>query len=181
MERQADRLFEEQERWEQEERALDDLVAEETAPGIRHPQRSTWQEWRAQALTRKYNPAYSVEMGTRGIYCRWMPEDGGLYLRLEKAEVIDQGPLILAKNGIGDIPLMIETAREKGWDSLEFTGDAKFQEQAAMAALRAGLKVADTDLARRARVAIHGQKMLPNEEEAFRAQQQRSRGPGMEI
>nr|WP_256441973.1 LPD7 domain-containing protein [Acidithiobacillus ferriphilus] len=83
-----------------------------------------------------------------------MPEDGGLYLRLGKAEVIDQGPLILAKNGTGDIPLMIDTAQAKGWESLEFTGDVRFQEQAAMAALRAGLKVADMNLARRAREAI---------------------------
>ncbi|MBU2857289.1 hypothetical protein HF289_10540, partial [Acidithiobacillus ferrooxidans] len=116
--------------------------------------RSTWQAWRAQTLTRKYNPAYSAEMAERDIYCRWMPEDGGLYLRLGKAEVIDQGPLILAKNGTGDIPLMIDTAQAKGWESLEFTGDARFQEQAAMAALRAGLKVADMNLARRAREAI---------------------------
>ena len=132
----------------------DRATEQETRPGIRHPQRSTWQAWRAETLTRKYNPAYSAEMAERDIYCRWMPEDGGLYLRLGKAEVIDQGPLILAKNGTGDIPLMIDTAQAKGWESLEFTGDARFQEQAAMAALRAGLKVADMNLARRAREAI---------------------------
>ena len=132
----------------------DRATEQETRPGIRHPQRSTWQAWRAQTLTRKYNPAYSAEMAERDIYCRWMPEDGGLYLRLGKAEVIDQGPLILAKNGTGDIPLMIDTAQAKGWESLEFTGDVRFQEQAAMAALRAGLKVADMNLARRAREAI---------------------------
>jgi len=132
----------------------DRATEQETRSGIRHPQRSTWQEWRAETLTRKYNPAYSAEMADRDIYCRWMPEDGWLYLRLGKAEVIDQGPLILAKNGDGDIPLMIETAQAKGWESLEFTGDARFQEKAAMAALRAGLKVSNTDLARRAREAI---------------------------
>ena len=135
----------------------DRATEQETRPGIRHPQRSTWQAWRAQTLTRKYNPAYSAEMAERDIYCRWMPEDGGLYLRLGKAEVIDQGPLLLAKNGTGDIPLMIETAQAKGWASLEFTGDAAFQEQAAMAALRAGLNVADADLARRAAEAIEVQ------------------------
>ena len=135
----------------------DRATEQETRPGIRHPQRSTWQAWRAQTLTRKYNPAYSAEMAERDIYCRWMPEDGGLYLRLGKAEVIDQGPLLLAKNGTGDISLMIETAQAKGWASLEFTGDAAFQEQAAMAALRAGLNVADADLARRAAEAIEVQ------------------------
>ncbi|MHB1883205.1 MAG: LPD7 domain-containing protein, partial [Acidithiobacillus sp.] len=135
----------------------DRATEQETRPGIRHPQRSTWQAWRAQTLTRKYNPAYSAEMAERDIYCRWMPEDGGLYLRLGKAEVIDQGPLLLAKNGTGDIPLMIETAQAKGWASLEFTGDAAFQEQAAMAALRAGLNVADADLARRAADALEVQ------------------------
>ncbi|MBU2785892.1 MobA/MobL family protein [Acidithiobacillus ferriphilus] len=135
----------------------DRATEQETRPGIRHPQRSTWQAWRAQTLTRKYNPAYSAEMAERDIYCRWMPEDGGLYLRLGKAEVIDQGPLILAKNGTGDIPLMIDTAQAKGWASLEFTGDAAFQEQAAMAALRAGLNVADADLARRAAEALEVQ------------------------
>ncbi|WP_077273152.1 MobQ family relaxase [Acidithiobacillus thiooxidans] len=135
----------------------DRATEQETRPGIRHPQRSTWQAWRAQTLTRKYNPAYSAEMAERDIYCRWMPEHGGLLLRLGQAEVIDQGPLILAKNGTGDIPLMMETAQAKGWASLEFTGGAAFQEQAAMAALRAGLNVADADLARRAADALEVQ------------------------
>ena len=135
----------------------DRTTEQETRPGVRHPRRSTWQAWRAQTLTRKYNPVYSAEMAERDIYCRWMPEHGGLYLRLGAAEVIDQGPLILAKNGTGDIPLMMETAQAKGWASLEFTGDAAFQEQAAMAALRAGLNVADADLARRAADALEAQ------------------------
>ena len=138
-------------------REQDRTTEQETRPGVRHPRRSTWQAWREQTLTRRYNPAWSAEMAERDIYCRWIPEDGGLYLRLGKAEVIDQGPLLLAKNGVGDIPLMIETAQAKGWASLEFTGDAGFQEQAAMAALRAGLNVADADLARRAADALEGQ------------------------
>jgi len=160
MEREAERLLEERERQEQEERALDDLVAEETAPGVRHPQRTSWREWRAQTLSRKYDPVYSAEMAERDIYCRWMPEDGGLYLRLGKAEVIDQGPLLLAKNGEQDIPLLIETARGKGWNALEFTGRPDFQEKAAIAALQAGLSVADTDLAQRARAAIETQEKV---------------------
>ncbi|MBE7567506.1 MobQ family relaxase [Acidithiobacillus sp. HP-11] len=158
---EKDAAYAARQEWDARKQALkaqrleqDRATEQEIRPGIRHPQRSTWQAWRAQTLTRKYNPAYSAEMAERDIYCRWMPEDGGLYLRLGKAEVIDQGPLILAKNGTGDIPLMIDTAQAKGWESLEFTGDARFQEQAAMAALRAGLKVADMNLARRAREAI---------------------------
>ena len=161
---ERDAAFEARKAWdarrrEQKEKRLelDRATEQETGPGVRHPQRSTWQEWRAQTLARKYNPAYSAEMAERDLYCRWMPEHGGLYLRLGKAEVIDQGPLILAKNGTGDIPLMIETAQAKGWDALEFTGGAAFQEQAAMAALRAGLTVVDADLARRARRAIEVQ------------------------
>lgn len=159
MEREAERLLAEQERQEQEERALDDRVAEETAPGVRQPQRTTWRAWRAQTLSRRYDPAYSAEMAERDIYCRWMPEHQGLYLRLgrmesERMEVIDRGPLLLAKNGVQDIPLLIETAKGKGWDTLEFTGNAEFQEKAAMAALEAGLSVADVELAQRARAAI---------------------------
>ncbi len=147
---EKDAAYAARQEWDARKQALkaqrleqDRATEQETRPGIRHPQRSTWQAWRAQTLSRKYNPAYSAEMEERDIYCRWIPEDGGLYLRLGKAEVIDQGPLILAKNGTGDIPLMIDTAQAKGWESLEFTGGARFQEQAAMAALRAGLKVAD--------------------------------------
>ncbi|MDD2657786.1 MAG: MobQ family relaxase, partial [Candidatus Pacebacteria bacterium] len=45
----------------------DRATEQETRPGIRHPQRSTWQAWRAQTLTRKYNPAYSAEMAERDI------------------------------------------------------------------------------------------------------------------
>ena len=157
MEREAERLLEERERQEQEERALDDMVAEETASGVRHPQRTSWREWRAQTLSRKYDPVYSAAMAERDIYCRWMPEEGGLYLRLGKAEVIDQGPLLLAKNGDQDIPLLIETAKGKGWNTLEFTGSPDFKEKAAIAALQAGLSVADTDLAQRARAAIETQ------------------------
>jgi len=161
---EKDAAYAARQEWDARKQALkaqrleqDRATEQETRPGIRHPQRSTWQAWRAETLTRKYNPAYSAEMAERDIYCRWMPEDGGLYLRLGKAEVIDQGPLILAKNGTGDIPLMIDTAQAKGWESLEFTGGAAFQEQAAMAALRAGLNVADADLARRAADALEVQ------------------------
>ena len=161
---EKDAAYAARQEWDARKQALkaqrleqDRATEQEIRPGIRHPQRSTWQEWRAETLTRKYNPAYSAEMAERDIYCRWMPEDGGLYLRLGKAEVIDQGPLILAKNGTGDIPLMIDTAQAKGWESLEFTGGAAFQEQAAMAALRAGLNVADADLARRAADALEVQ------------------------
>ena len=141
---------------------LDRATEQEAGPGVRHPQRSTWRAWREQTLSRRYNPAWSAEMAERDIYARWMPEHQGLYLRLgrmdsERMEIIDQGPLLLAKNGTGDIPLMIDTAQAKGWDALEFTGDAKFQEQAAMAALRAGLKVMDADLARRAAEALEVQ------------------------
>jgi PHD/YefM family antitoxin component YafN of YafNO toxin-antitoxin module len=143
--------------------SLDRATEQETRSGIRHPQRSTWQAWRAQTLSRRYNPAWSAEMSDRDIYARWMPEHGGLLLRLGNAEVIDQGPLILAKNGTDDIPLMIDTAQGKGWTTLEFTGSVVFQEQAAMAALRAGLKVADQDLARRAREAIAEQARVPAE------------------
>lgn len=158
-EREAERLLEEHERQEQEEHALDDLVAAETAPGVRHPQRSRWREWRAQTLSRKYDPVYSAEMAERDIYCRWMPEHGGLYLRLGKQEVIDQGPLLLAKNGDSDIPLLIATAQGKGWNTLEFTGSPDFQEKAAVAALQAGLAVADADLAERAQAVIEAQRV----------------------
>ena len=153
----------EQERQEQEERALDDQVAAETAPGVRQPQRTTWRAWRAQTLSRRYDPAYSAEMAERDIYCRWMPEHQGLYLRLgsmesERMEVIDQGPLLLAKNGVQDIPLLIETAKGKGWNTLEFTGSPEFQEQAAIAALEAGLSVADGELAQRARERVAAER-----------------------
>jgi hypothetical protein len=180
MEREAERLLEERERQEREERALDDLVAEETAPGVRHPQRTSWREWRAQTLSRKYDPVYSAEMAERDIYCRWMPEDGGLYLRLGKAEVIDQGSLLLAKNGDQDIPLLIETARGKGWNALEFTGGPDFQEKAAIAALQAGLSVADADLAQRVRAAIETQEKARslNEPEVLRHPESRSSTPG---
>ena len=148
-------------RQERKEQALDDLVAEETAPGVRYPQRSRWREWRAQTLSRKYDPVYSAEMAERDIYCRWMPEYGSLYLKLGQAEVIDQGPLLLAKNGDSDIPLLIATAKAKGWDTLEFTGPAEFQEKAAVAVLQAGLSVADTDLAQRAQALIDAQEVVP--------------------
>lgn len=180
MEREAERLLEERERQEQEDRALDDMVAEETAPGVRHPQRTSWREWRAQTLSRKYDPVYSAEMAERDIYCRWMPEEGGLYLRMGRAEVIDQGPLLLAKNGEQDIPLLIETAKGKGWNALEFTGSPDFQEKAAIAALQAGLSVADADLARRARAAIETQEKVRsiNEPELPRHPKSRSSTPG---
>ena len=168
-EREAERLLEEHERQEQEEHALDDLVAVETAPGVRHPQRNTWREWRAQTLSRKYDPVYSAEMAERDIYCRWMPEHGGLYLRLGKQEVIDQGPLLLAKNGDSDIPLLIATAQGKGWNTLEFTGSPEFQEKAAVAALQAGLAVADADLAQRAQALIDAQREQERIEAAKRA------------
>ncbi|MBU2835153.1 MobA/MobL family protein, partial [Acidithiobacillus thiooxidans] len=119
--REEERLLEEHAQREREEQALDDRVAAETAPGVRYPQRSRWREWRAQTLSRKYDPVYSAEMAKRDIYCRWMPEHGGLYLRLGQQEVIDQGPLLLAKNGALDIPLLIETAQGKGWETLTFT------------------------------------------------------------
>ncbi len=168
-EREADRLLEEHERQEQEEHALDDLVAAETAPGVRHPQRSRWREWRAQTLSRKYDPVYSAEMAERDIYCRWMPEHGGLYLRLGKQEVIDQGPLLLAKNGEMDIPLLIATAQGKGWNTLEFTGSPDFQEKAAVTALQAGLAVADADLAERAQALIEERREQERIEAAKRA------------
>ncbi|WP_342633509.1 LPD7 domain-containing protein, partial [Acidithiobacillus thiooxidans] len=156
--REEERLLEAQEQREREEQAQDDREAAETAPGVRYPQRSRWREWRAQTLSRKYDPAYSAEMAKRDIYCRWMPADGGLYLRLGKQEVIDQGPLLLAKNGALDIPLLIETAQGKGWETLTFTGPAEFQEKAAIAALQAGLAVADAELARRAQAVIDAQR-----------------------
>ena len=168
-EREAERLLEEHERQEQEEHALDDLVAVETAPGVRHPQRNTWREWRAQTLSRKYDPVYSAEMAERDIYCRWMPEHGGLYLRLGKQEVIDQGPLLLAKNGEMDIPLLIATAQGKGWNTLEFTGSPDFQEKAAVTALQAGLAVADADLAERAQALIEERREQERIEAAKRA------------
>jgi PHD/YefM family antitoxin component YafN of YafNO toxin-antitoxin module len=152
--REARKAWNARKQEQREQRNMDRATEQEAGPGVRHPERSTWREWRVQTLSRRYNPAWSAEMAERDIYARWMPEQGGLYLRLGTAEVIDKGPLLLAKNGSGDIPLLIETAQAKGWDALEFTGDAVFQEQAAQAALRAGLKVADTDLARRAQVAI---------------------------
>ena len=168
-EREAERLLEEHERQEQEEHAMDDLVAEETAPGVRHPQRSRWREWRAQTLSREYDPAYAAEMADRDIYCRWMPEHGGLYLRLGKQEVIDQGPLLLAKNGDSDIPLLIATAQGKGWNTLEFTGSLEFQEKAAVAALQAGLVVADADLAQRAQALIEERREQERIDAAKRA------------
>jgi hypothetical protein len=168
--REAERLLEEHERQEQEELALDELVAEETASGVRHLQRSTWREWRAQTLSRKYDPAYSAEMAERDVYCRWMPEHGGgLYLRLGKQEVIDRGPLLLAKNGALDIPLLIATAQGKGWDTLAFTGSPEFQEKAAVAALQAGLAVADADLSQRAQAVIHAQREQERIDAAKRA------------
>lgn len=156
--REEERLLEAQEQREREEQALDDQVAATTAPGVRYPQRSRWREWRAQTLSRKYDPAYSAEMAEKDIYCRWMPDHGGLYLRLGKAEVIDQGPLLLAKNGTLDIPLLIATAQGKGWETLTFTGPAEFQEKAAIAALQAGLAVADADLSQRAQAVIEAQR-----------------------
>ncbi|OCX75354.1 hypothetical protein A6O24_10000 [Acidithiobacillus thiooxidans] len=167
--REEERLLEEQAQREREEQALDDRVAAETAPGVRYPQRSRWREWRAQTLSRKYDPVYSAEMAKRDIYCRWMPEHGGLYLRLGKQEVIDQGPLLLAKNGALDIPLLIETAQGKGWETLTFTGPAEFQEKAAIAALQAGLAVADADLAQRAQAVIDAQREQERIEAAQRA------------
>ncbi|WP_302622475.1 LPD7 domain-containing protein, partial [Acidithiobacillus thiooxidans] len=167
--REEERLLEAQEQREREEQAQDDREAAETAPGVRYPQRSRWREWRAQTLSRKYDPAYSAEMAKRDIYCRWMPADGGLYLRLGKQEVIDQGPLLLAKNGALDIPLLIETAQGKGWETLTFTGPAEFQEKAAIAALQAGLAVADADLAQRAQAVIDAQREQERIEAAQRA------------
>ncbi len=143
--------------------------AAETAPGVRHPQRSRWREWRAQTLSRKYDPVYSAEMAEKDIYCRWMPEHGGLYLRLGKQEVIDQGPLLLAKNGEMDIPLLIATAQGKGWNTLEFTGSPDFQEKAAVTALQAGLAVADADLAERAQALIEERREQERIEAAKRA------------
>jgi hypothetical protein len=167
--REEERLLEAQEQREREEQALDDQVAAATAPGVRYPQRSRWREWRAQTLSRKYDPAYSAEMAERDIYCRWMPDHGGLYLRLGKAEVIDQGPLLLAKNGTLDIPLLIATAQGKGWETLTFTGPAEFQEKAAIAALQAGLAVADADLSQRAQAVIEAQREQERIDAAKRA------------
>ncbi|WP_081576659.1 MobA/MobL family protein [Acidithiobacillus thiooxidans] len=167
--REEERLLEAQEQREREEQALDDQVAAATAPGVRYPQRSRWREWRAQTLSRKYDPAYSAEMAERDIYCRWMPDHGGLYLKLGKAEVIDQGPLLLAKNGTLDIPLLIATAQGKGWETLTFTGPAEFQEKAAIAALQAGLAVADADLSQRAQAVIEAQREQERIDAANRA------------
>ncbi len=180
MVRTEERQPEEYGRLEQEEYAMDELVAAETAPGVRHPQRASWREWREQTFSRRYDPAYSAGMAERDIYCRWLPEDGALYLRLGKAEVIDHGPLLLAKNGDQDLPQLMETARGKGWDVLEFTGRAEFQEKAAMAALQAGLSVADTDLAQRARAAIGTQEEVRSisTPEVSRLPVIRSRAPG---
>jgi hypothetical protein len=75
---------------------------------------------------------------------------------------------------------LIATAQGKGWDTLEFTGSPDFQEKAAIAALQAGLYLADKDL--EDRVYPRAMLMLPNQEaqEAEPAPPlgPRGRGPG---
>ncbi|MHB8201986.1 MAG: LPD7 domain-containing protein [Acidithiobacillus sp.] len=137
-----------------QQRAADETTAAETSSGVRHPQQSAWRSWRATVLTDRYGDNLRQTLERQDAYIRIDRNSQSLLIRTQDATVEDFGDRIVA-TGEGqqeqEIALMLQVARAKGWMSLEFTGSLVFQEQAAIAALRAGFEVADDTLAQRAR------------------------------
>lgn len=145
------------------------LVFEGGAPEKR---RTPWQEWRAKTLAERYGLelAAKAERQVEDWYIKMRPDLGGLHIR-DKAgrEVIDADTVIKAEHsdGIQDIPLILELAKAKGWKSLEFTGSDEFKRAAAVAALDAGLAVADKELQQSAEQELDNRRRLdgiPNQQ-----------------
>jgi len=67
---------------------------------------------------------------------------GGIVFENNRGWLIDVGERVVAREG-NDVELgaMLEIARVKGWESVEFTGDDGFKRRAMRAALRRGLSV----------------------------------------
>ena len=141
-------------------------TAQDTHPGVRHPKRSTWREWRAKVLEERYGETIADSLVRLDASVKWDRLERGLRIKTKDGqEVLDKGDRVQAPHGIQDIPLMIATARGKGWLELEFTGPAEFQLAAAQAALQAGLQINDPALALQARAAL--QTSLATQKEAL--------------
>ena len=140
-------------RWERRQKARqnrqrDAETAAEQRPGIRHPERPQWQVYRERMLTEAYNQDVAQTLG------RWVKVERvehGLHIHNRQMDLTDYGDRIVA--GLGgkerEIEAMLQLARAKGWQRLELTGSALFQERAGAAALAAGFTLADEELVAR--------------------------------
>ncbi|MBU2788064.1 MobA/MobL family protein [Acidithiobacillus sp. VAN18-1] len=138
------------ERWNQRKRGRqnrqwDAEAAAEGRPGIRHPDRPQWQQYRERMLTEAYDREVAQALG-RWVQVERTPE--GLRLHNRHLDVTDFGDRIVA--GMGgqerEIEAMLKLARAKGWRRLELTGPEEFRQRAGAAALAAGFDLADADL-----------------------------------
>ncbi len=126
----------------------DAATATEQRPGIRHPEPPKWQVYRERMLTDAYNRDVAEALG-RWVQIERMPE--GLRIHNRHMDLTDHGDRITA--GMGgqekEIEAMLTLARAKGWERLDITGSAEFQEKLGRAALDAGFDLVDADLRER--------------------------------
>lgn len=159
-------------RWERRQKARqnrqrDAETAAEQRPGIRHPERPQWQVYRERMLTEAYNQDVAQTLG------RWVKVERvehGLHIHNRQMDLTDYGDRIVA--GLGgkerEIEAMLQLARAKGWQRLELTGSALFQERAGAAALAAGFELADAAL--KERILEGQQRAAEARDAALRAQ-----------
>ncbi|WP_312283595.1 LPD7 domain-containing protein [Candidatus Igneacidithiobacillus taiwanensis] len=121
------------------------ITAAEQRPGIRHPQREHWQEYRVRILTEAYNRDLAKALG-RWVKVERKPE--GLRIHNRQMDLTDYGDRIVA--GMGgterEIAALLDIAKAKGWQRLDITGSPDFREKLGRAALDAGFTLADGDL-----------------------------------
>ena len=125
-------------------RQADAETEREQRPGIRHPEKPTWQVERERVLLQ----AYGKEVAERlGRWYRITRESGALVLQNQQATLTDYGDRVTAAQGNDqEIKALVLLARAKDWETVTLTGSAEFQEKAGRAFLEAGMALSDKDL-----------------------------------
>lgn len=151
------------------EAALVEQQERETRPGIRHADRTRWDENRATVLARRNDPAHTARAAERGFYSRWMDDLEGLIFERNRdgATLLDQGPVVLALRCEEERPERIErdatlavlyAQGTRGWKAIDILGPEPFRLAAAKVALEEGLTVSDPELTKRAQAVIEAER-----------------------
>ena len=150
------------ERWRKRQQARVDLVLDtealaETRNGFRaaasvpgNPERPAWAVYRELVLTEAYGADVGQALG-RWVRVERERERRTLHIHNKVMDITDYGDRLVAGMGGKDpeIAAMLQIAGAKGWKALTMTGTEDFQMRAGAAALAAGFRLTDGDLAAR--------------------------------
>lgn len=149
-------------------RLADRQTERDTGPGVRHPDKPRWQEYRERVLTLEYNEVVAQALGR--YYHIDREPTGALVLSNKESRLTDRGDRISVGHGGTDreVEALVLLAQAKGWKTVTLTGSSAFQEKAGRAFLEAGFALADMELHRRLQQTMEAERLAAAERERQR-------------